>query len=97
MSTLSISSNPLPTNLPVAHYSCGTCGTECFNSIDSHREHYRSEWHRYNLKRRVAGLPPISKTDFATKAALFSSSFVSSGADTSVCFKVVVYYTSIFS
>lgn len=37
-------------------------------------EHYRSEWHRYNLKRKVAGLAPLSKADFdARKAAALAA------------------------
>ena len=31
---------------------------------DFHREHYKSEWHRYNLKRKIASLSPISLEDF---------------------------------
>lgn len=85
MSTFVISSTPVATN-KIANYSCGTCGGESFSSVNSHHEHYRTEWHRYNLKRRVAGLPPVSKHDFSTKAALFASSLVSSRTDNSVCF-----------
>src|SRR4051794_39635219 len=28
------------------------------------RDHYRSDWHRYNLKRKVAVLPPVSAEGF---------------------------------
>ena len=30
-------------------------------------EHYRSDHHRYNMKRRVAGLPPVSADVFNQK------------------------------
>ena len=30
-------------------------------------EHYRSDHHRYNMKRRVAGLPPVSAETFNEK------------------------------
>lgn len=30
-------------------------------------EHYRSDHHRYNMKRRVAGLPPVSAELFDQK------------------------------
>ena len=30
-------------------------------------EHYRSDHHRYNMKRRVAGLPPVSVQVFNEK------------------------------
>ena len=31
---------------------------------DDLKEHYRSDWHRYNLKRKVAGLPVVGKELF---------------------------------
>lgn len=33
------------------------------------KAHYRSEWHRYNLKRKVAGLPPLSREAYESRAA----------------------------
>ena len=30
-------------------------------------EHYKSEWHRYNLKRREAGLPLLREQDFQAR------------------------------
>lgn len=32
-----------------------------FTDKESLAEHYRSDFHRYNLKRKVAGLPPVTK------------------------------------
>ncbi|KAI0743798.1 C2H2 type zinc-finger-domain-containing protein [Daedaleopsis nitida] len=40
-------------------YTCISC-TIAFHSAQDQREHYRSDHHRYNMKRRVAGLPPVS-------------------------------------
>lgn len=31
---------------------------------DGQRDHFRSDWHRYNLKRKVAELPPVSREAF---------------------------------
>ena len=28
------------------------------------KAHYKTDWHRYNLKRRVADLPPVSAENF---------------------------------
>ncbi|CCH58597.1 hypothetical protein TBLA_0A08070 [Henningerozyma blattae CBS 6284] len=50
-------------------FTCNSCGTQ-FKSSDSQRYHMKTEWHRYNLKRRVAHLSPISADDFAEKAQL---------------------------
>ena len=33
------------------------------------KEHYRSEWHRHNLKRKVAGLAPLAREAFEERAA----------------------------
>jgi pre-60S factor REI1 len=32
-----------------------------FHSFDLHRQHYQTEWHRFNLNRRVRGLPPVTE------------------------------------
>ncbi|KAI0645398.1 C2H2 type zinc-finger-domain-containing protein [Trametes meyenii] len=47
-------------------YTCLSC-TIAFHSAQDQREHYRSDHHRYNMKRRVAGLPPVSATLFNQK------------------------------
>ncbi|VVT43481.1 uncharacterized protein SAPINGB_P000005 [Magnusiomyces paraingens] len=48
-------------------FTCNTCGLS-FPTADLQRLHMKTEWHRYNLKRRVAQLPPISAEIFAEKA-----------------------------
>ena len=40
-----------------------------FPTGEQQREHYRSDWHRYNLKRRSAELPMISFAEFERKVA----------------------------
>ena len=35
----------------------------------SQRHHYRSDFHRYNLKRKVVGLPPVTEQLFNEKVA----------------------------
>jgi len=44
--------------------SCHTAPGVVFTSMDDLKEHYRSDWHRYNLKRKVAGLPVVGKELF---------------------------------
>lgn len=46
--------------------TCMTCRL-VFESVDLQKEHYSSEWHRYNAKRQVADLPPITKEQFESK------------------------------
>ena len=47
-----------------AQLSCYTAPGVIFESPLALREHYKTDWHRYNLKRKVSGLPPISATSF---------------------------------
>ncbi|KAL1836614.1 hypothetical protein VTJ49DRAFT_4875 [Mycothermus thermophilus] len=51
---------------PSHPYTCNTCQV-AFRNSDLQKGHMRSDWHRYNLKRRVASLPPISSEVFTEK------------------------------
>lgn len=50
----------------VPFFTCNTCGLS-FPTAELQRLHMKTDWHRYNLKRRVASLPPISSEVFAEK------------------------------
>ncbi|KAL5507267.1 REI1 [Sanghuangporus vaninii] len=47
-------------------FTCLSCSI-AFPSAEDQRLHYRSDHHRYNMKRRVANLPPVSATVFNQK------------------------------
>ncbi|KAK7203069.1 C2H2 type zinc-finger-domain-containing protein [Myxozyma melibiosi] len=47
-------------------YTCNSCAVG-FPTADLQRRHMKTDWHRYNLKRRVATLPPISAEIFAER------------------------------
>ncbi|KAH8205409.1 hypothetical protein TruAng_000488 [Truncatella angustata] len=47
-------------------FTCNTCQV-AFRLADTQKGHMKSDWHRYNLKRRVASLPPISSEVFTEK------------------------------
>jgi len=49
-------------------YTCITC-TVGFQNAELQRDHYKTDWHRYNLKRKVASLPPVTKADFDGRLA----------------------------
>lgn len=49
-----------------AGFTCNTCAIR-FLSAELQRQHMKTDWHRYNLKRRVAQLPGISSEVFAEK------------------------------
>ncbi|KAG2437956.1 hypothetical protein HXX76_005571 [Chlamydomonas incerta] len=60
-------------------FYCSTSGTY-FADKESLTEHYRSDFHRYNLKRKVAGLPPVTKDWFEARKAQLSSTAASATA-----------------
>lgn len=39
-----------------------------FKTPELQREHYKLDWHRYNLKRKVAGIPPVTLEEFELRA-----------------------------
>lgn len=47
-------------------FKCNSCAIQFPNS-DSQRFHMKTDWHRYNLKRRVAQLAPVDAVVFAEK------------------------------
>ncbi|QLL33252.1 hypothetical protein HG536_0E01630 [Torulaspora globosa] len=50
-------------------FTCNCCEIQ-FKSSDLQRYHMKTEWHRYNLKRRMAKLPCITAAQFAEKLQL---------------------------
>ncbi|KAJ9579573.1 hypothetical protein L9F63_004758 [Diploptera punctata] len=44
-------------------YTCLNCRV-AFKDADMHKQHYKTDWHRYNLHRRVADLPPVFAEEF---------------------------------
>ena len=51
--------------------TCMSCGGFAAGSFDELREHYKTEWHRHNLKRKVAELAPLSFEEFQERVAAF--------------------------
>ncbi|KAM6282432.1 cytoplasmic 60S subunit biogenesis factor ZNF622 isoform 1-T1 [Porphyrio hochstetteri] len=47
----------------MATYTCITCRV-AFKDADIQRAHYKTDWHRYNLKRKVAEMPPVTAENF---------------------------------
>ena len=38
---------------------CNTCAADC-GEAKEYRDHFKSEWHKHNLKRKMINLPPLS-------------------------------------
>jgi pre-60S factor REI1 len=58
--------SPTPSSSGLA---CYTAPGVTFATAADVKKHYQSDWHRYNLKRKVGNLPPISKQAFARRVA----------------------------
>ena len=44
-------------------FRCSTC-EKGFDEAKEHREHFRSDWHRYNMKRKNRNLPIMTEEEF---------------------------------
>ena len=54
-------------SLPDGVSKCNTCRA-AFPTVERVKEHYRSEWHVLNSKRRANGLPPLTRDEFKVVA-----------------------------
>ena len=50
-------------------FACYTAPGAAFATEEELKDHYRSDWHRYNLKRKVAGLAPLPFATFEERSA----------------------------
>lgn len=50
----------------VGSFTCMTC-RQLFSSADEQRTHYKTDFHRFNLKRKIAQLAPITMEQFSQK------------------------------
>lgn len=65
-----------------------------FNTPEVQRDHYKSEWHRYNLKRKVAELPPVTVELFRTKESQQKSAEVGQETLSAYCRVCRKYFSS---
>ncbi|KAH9852051.1 hypothetical protein C2E23DRAFT_731600 [Lenzites betulinus] len=58
--------SPSPAQQPTAgSRACNICQGAKFVDVDDQRVHFRSDWHRYNVKVRLNGSEPVSEARFA--------------------------------
>ena len=68
-------------------YTCITCRV-AFASPDLQRAHYKSDWHRYNLKRKVAEMPAITAEEFKQRVLAQQAQTAEAQKDTATMCKV---------
>ncbi|KAI4883559.1 hypothetical protein NFI96_014681 [Prochilodus magdalenae] len=54
---------PAPSPYVMSSYTCISCRVQ-FADGEVQRAHYKTDWHRYNLKRKVADMPPVTAENF---------------------------------
>ncbi|XP_027729272.1 ankyrin repeat and zinc finger domain-containing protein 1 isoform X2 [Vombatus ursinus] len=59
---------------------CSTC-MQPFQSRQDQREHYTSDWHRFNLKQSLKGQPPLSAHEFEKQSCSGDLSSISGSED----------------
>lgn len=52
----------------IAGFRCTSCAGSSFADKTEHREHFRSEWHRVNLKLKLKKLPPLTQAEYEDMA-----------------------------
>lgn len=44
---------------------CNTCPEAEFSDVNDHRNHFKTNWHKYNIKRKSRGVDPIGEAEFS--------------------------------
>uniref|UniRef100_A0A7N0U956 C2H2-type domain-containing protein n=1 Tax=Kalanchoe fedtschenkoi TaxID=63787 RepID=A0A7N0U956_KALFE len=52
--------------------TCNACNKE-FDGDAEQKLHYKSEWHRYNLQRKIAGVPGVTEALFSARQAALAA------------------------
>lgn len=66
----------------MSSFTCITCHV-AFHDADLQRNHYKTDWHRYNLKRKVADMPPVTAENFQERLEAIKAEEESQHQDTS--------------
>ena len=45
--------------------SCNTCPDTEFRDVNDHRNHFKTVWHKYNIKRKSRNVDPLSEAEFS--------------------------------
>jgi len=62
--TKPVASRTVQLNAPAGR-TCGVCNGAIFVDLDDQRAHFRSDWHRYNVKARLANSKTVGEEEFA--------------------------------
>ena len=54
----------IASNSTTSGRSCNVCQGTSFANVDDQRNHFRSDWHRYNAKLRLSGKDAVAEGEF---------------------------------
>lgn len=66
----------------VPAFTCTACAIT-FTSFEAQKAHFRIDWHRYNLKRKIVDLPPVTESIFKSRLAAATAEAAASQKTTS--------------
>lgn len=58
------SPEPLPSEVASGQRACNICLGATFQDVEEQRNHFKSDWHRYNVKSRVNGGKSVEEIAF---------------------------------
>ncbi|VDM92248.1 unnamed protein product [Onchocerca ochengi] len=62
------------------------CCQVVFGNSNQQREHYKADWHRYNLKRKITGFPTVTEEQFRQKVIAYKKeTTVEKNAEMIIC------------
>ncbi|KKA28207.1 hypothetical protein TD95_003304 [Thielaviopsis punctulata] len=73
---------PTNSDAHVGLQSCSLCSMT-FTSVLDHRSHLKSDYHHYNLKQKLRGLPPVTEAEFDKLLGTLDESLSGSDSDDS--------------
>lgn len=56
---------PEPKPKPKLGFSCNSCPNADFNDLGEHRAHFKTDWHKFNVKRKSRTMETISEAEFS--------------------------------
>jgi ribosome maturation protein SDO1 len=63
MGSTKLNDNTAETSPTSSNRSCNTCGGS-FHTATEYRAHFKTDWHRYNVKLKMRGAKPVSEEEF---------------------------------
>ena len=63
-SSLDAAQQPVPSVPSSGGLTCQVCGVAAFATLDAQRSHFRLDWHRYNARRALRALAPLTEQQF---------------------------------